>query len=41
MVGGSVAAWERTLTVAEPVLESILIDAAAAASPAAEPARNL
>jgi len=40
MVGGSVAQWERTLSVAEPVLESIVIDAtAAAASPASEPVR--
>lgn len=39
MVGGSVAQWDRTLSVAEPVLESIAIDATSAASPAAEPLR--
>jgi hypothetical protein len=25
MVGGSVAGWERALTIAEPVLESVVI----------------
>jgi hypothetical protein len=40
MVGGSVADWDRTLTVAEPVLESVVIDAATAASPAAESLRD-
>ena len=32
MVGGSIAEWDRTLTVAEPVLESVKIDAGTAAS---------
>ena len=30
MVGGSIAQWDRTLTVAEPVLESVQIDAGTA-----------
>jgi hypothetical protein len=32
LVGGSIAQWDRTLRVAEPVLESIMVDASAAAS---------
>jgi hypothetical protein len=35
MVGGSIAHWERTLTVAEPVLESVLIGDPDGPSPAA------
>lgn len=36
MVGGSIARWDRALGLAEPVLESIVIDAGAGV-PAAEP----
>jgi hypothetical protein len=36
MVGGSIARWDRTLSVAEPVLESVVIGPSAAASPASD-----
>jgi len=35
MVGGSIAQWERTLGIAEPVLESVVIGGPEGASPAA------
>ena len=37
IVGGSVAQWDRTLAVAEPVLESITIDAPSSAPSASAP----
>lgn len=37
MVGGSVAQWERALTLAEPVLESVVVGAAAVRAIVAEP----